>query len=106
MLSQLKKMRTMTGTNEPYWNRMIPELTVTDFSASLRFYIDVLGFNVIIRRREADLAYTSLGEAKLILEQYHSGRWSTEELTRPLGRGVNFQIGADDIEQIIARMHA
>lgn len=25
----------MPDTNEPYWNRMVPELTVTDLPASL-----------------------------------------------------------------------
>lgn len=33
----------MIGNKEPYCNRMVPELTVTDFSVSLSFYTDVLG---------------------------------------------------------------
>lgn len=32
--------------------------------------------------------------------------WNTAELARPLGRGVNFQIEVDDIEQIFARVKA
>ncbi|OLL07945.1 hypothetical protein KLPP_32170 [Klebsiella pneumoniae subsp. pneumoniae] len=31
----------MTDTNYTYWNRMVPEITVTDFSVSLHFYSDV-----------------------------------------------------------------
>lgn len=96
----------MTDPKEHYWNRMVPELTVTDFSASLYFYTDVLGFNVLIRRRDPDFAYVSLGEAQLMLEQYHAEGWNTAELTKPLGRGVNFQIEVDDIAQIVARVHA
>lgn len=96
----------MAGTKERYWNRMVPELTVTDFPASLHFYIDVLGFSVMIRRTEPDFAYVSLGEAQLMLEQYHPGGWNTAELARPLGRGVNFQIEVDDIKQIFDRVSA
>lgn len=94
----------MTDTNEPYWNRMVPELTVTDFPASLNFYTNVLGFSVMSRRTEPDFAYICLGEAQLMLEQYHPGGWNTTELTRPLGRGVNFQIEVDDIKQIFDRV--
>jgi catechol 2,3-dioxygenase-like lactoylglutathione lyase family enzyme len=92
--------------NEIFWNRMVPELTVTDFTASLHFYADVLGFNIMIKRKDPDFAYISLGEAQLMLEQYHPGGWNTGELTRPFGRGINFQIEVDDIEQILARVHA
>lgn len=85
---------------------MVPELTVTDFPASLRFYTDVLGFSVMIRRTEPDFAYVSLGEAQLMLEQYHPGGWNTAELASPLGRGVNFQIEVDNIKQIFDRVNA
>ncbi|EJL93741.1 VOC family protein [Pantoea sp. GM01] len=96
----------MTEPKELYWNRLVPELTVTDFPASLHFYTDVLGFSVIIRRTEPDFAYISLGEAQLMLEHYHSSGWNTAELARPLGRGVNFQIEVDDIKQIFDRVSA
>jgi len=94
----------MADTNDPYWNRMVPELTVTDLPASLSFYTDVLGFSVMIRRTEPEFVYINLGEAQLMLEQYHLGRWNTAEFTRPLGRGVNFQIEVDDIKQIFDRV--
>jgi len=96
----------MTDTNGSYWNRMVPELTVTDFPASLNFYTHVLGFNIMIRRTEPEFAYISLGEAQLMLEQFHPGGWNMAELTRPLGRGVNFQIEVDDVEQIFARVRS
>jgi Glyoxalase/Bleomycin resistance protein/Dioxygenase superfamily. len=94
----------MTDMKEHYWNRMVPELTVTDFSASLDFYVDVLGFDIMIRRQDPDFAYISLGEAQLMLEQYHPEGWNTADLIRPLGRGVNFQIEVDDIEQMLDRI--
>jgi len=58
----------MADLKDPYWNRMVPELTVTDFPASLYFYVDVLGFNIVIKRSDPDFAYVSLGEAKIMLK--------------------------------------
>lgn len=96
----------MNDPKATYWNRMVPELTVMDFTASLHFYTDVLGFTVMIRRSEPDFAYVSLGEAQLMLEQYHPEGWHTGELIRPLGRGINFQIEVDDVEEVLARVEA
>lgn len=91
-------------TQAPYWNRMVPELTVTDFAASLHFYVEVLGFTLMIRRDNPDFAFISLGEAQLMLEQYHAEGWNTAELVKPLGRGVNFQIEVDDIDPVLSRI--
>lgn len=91
---------------EIVWNRMVPELTVTDFAASLNFYVEVLGFRIIIRREQPDFAYLALGDAQLMLERYQDDGWNTAELIRPFGRGVNFQIEVDDIAPLVARLQA
>lgn len=92
--------------DQTYWNRMVPELTVTDFPVSLHFYVEVLGFSVMISRHDPEFAYVCMGEAQLMLEQYHDGGWNTAELVRPLGRGVNFQIEVDDVDPILSRLQA
>ncbi|OTA16869.1 bleomycin resistance protein [Xenorhabdus vietnamensis] len=95
----------ITNTTETtYWNRMVPELTVTDFSASLDFYQRVLGFKILIRRENPDFVYLSLGEAQLMLEAFHDSGWNTGELSKPLGRGINFQIEVDDVAPILANL--
>lgn len=96
----------MMEQKKPYWNRMVPELTVTDFSTALRFYAEVLGFTVMIRRSNPDFAYLCLGEAQLMLEQFHLEGWNTAELIRPLGRGINLQIEIDDVEEMLERLAA
>lgn len=96
----------MPALQETYWNRMVPELTVSHFAASLHFYTDVLGFRVMIKRSDPDFAYLALGEAQLMIEQYHAQGWNTAELVPPLGRGVNFQIEVDDIEAVQNRLAA
>ncbi|GKW11468.1 aldoketomutase [Pectobacterium carotovorum subsp. carotovorum] len=94
----IKNGNPMTQT---YWNRMVPELTVTDFSTSLHFYVNILGFAITIRRENPEFAYLSLGEAQLMLEAFHDGGWNTEALIRPLGRGINLQIEVDDVMPLL-----
>lgn len=94
----------MPQGNDLYWNRMVPELTVSDFNASLTFYVDVLGFSVMILRSAPDFAYLSLGEAQLMLEAAHDTGWRTGQLEHPYGRGVNFQIEVEDVMPLVARL--
>ncbi|MGK3142133.1 bleomycin resistance protein [Pantoea sp. C2G6] len=94
----------MSNNQQPYWNPMVPELTVTDFSVSLHFYTEVLGFTRMIQRQQPDFAYLCLGEAQLMIEQYHPQGWNTAELNWPLGRGVNFQIEVEDIQALRVRL--
>ncbi|WP_083600374.1 bleomycin resistance protein [Xenorhabdus eapokensis] len=83
---------------------MVPELTVSNFSASLDFYQKTLGFKILIRREEPDFVYLGLGEAQLMLEAFHENGWNTGELNKPLGRGINLQIEVDDIKPILANL--
>ncbi|MCA6960700.1 bleomycin resistance protein [Pectobacterium odoriferum] len=80
---------------------MVPELSVTDFSVSLHFYVHILGFTVTIRRENPDFAYLSLGEAQLMLEAFHDRGWNTGELVKPFGRGINLQIEVDDVMPLL-----
>ncbi|MCT8348722.1 VOC family protein [Photorhabdus temperata] len=92
--------------HKPYWNRMVPELTVTDFSRSLDFYQRILGFQLLIRRDAPDFAYLELGETQLMLEALHDDGWNTASLNYPLGRGVNFQIEVDDLTPLLNNLKA
>ncbi|WP_409158802.1 bleomycin resistance protein [Pectobacterium sp. B2J-2] len=80
---------------------MVPELTVTDFSASRHFYVRILGFTIMIHRENPDFVYLSLGEAQLMLEAFHDGGWNTGILAKPLGRGINLQIEVDDVMPLL-----
>ncbi|MDC9589303.1 VOC family protein [Xenorhabdus sp. XENO-10] len=83
---------------------MVPELTVTDFPASLDFYQRILGFEILIQRKYPDFVYLGLGEAQLMLEAFHNSGWNTGELSKPLGRGINFQIEVDDVTPILENL--
>ena len=77
---------------------LVPELAVTDCDVSVRFWRDLLGFEVLYDRPEEGFAYLALGDAHLMLDQADIGRtWRTAPFDPPLGRGINFQISVPDV---------
>lgn len=87
--------------------QLVPELAVLDLTASLRFWRDLVGFDVSYTRIEEGFAYLVLGRAHLMLDQIGVGRtWRTGELDVPLGRGVNLQIGVPSLEEPLQRLAA
>lgn len=77
---------------------LVPELAVTDCDVSVRFWRDLLGFEVLYDRPEEGFACLALGGARLMLDQADIGRtWHTAPFDPPLGRGVNFQISVPDV---------
>ena len=89
---------------EEYWNPMVPELSVSNFEASLSFYVDVLGFSIRIKRENPDFVYLEQEQVQLMLEQITDSGWNTGELVTPLGRGVNFQIELSDLDPLLERL--
>jgi len=82
------------------WARLSPELLVEDLSASLRFWRDVLGFTIAYQRPEQGFVYLQRVEGAQLMLCQRSGRWETDRLERPFGRGVMFQIYVDDLEAV------
>jgi len=71
------------------WERLVPELSVSDFDVSLKFYVEVLEFSVLFER--PSFAYLEREGAQLMIESAE-GAWLTGELAAPFGRGINLQI--------------
>ncbi len=86
------------------WNRLVPELTVADFDLSLRFYVDLLGFEIAHQRESPAFAYLNRDGAQFMLEAFHDTGWNTAALERPFGRGVNFQIEVSAVQPIADRL--
>ncbi|MDO5613787.1 MAG: VOC family protein [Paracoccus sp. (in: a-proteobacteria)] len=83
---------------------LVPELTVTDFDASLRFYRDILGWQVIYDRPEDSFAYLRMGGADLMIDAPSVGRNFDQSLTaadRPFGRGMNLEITVDEVQPLL-----
>ena len=86
-------------------NPLVPELSVSDFAVSLRFYTVVLGFRIAYQRPEDRFAYLSYQGSQVMIDQAH-GTWETGPLEHPYGRGVNFEIGVDRIAPLIEALRA
>ncbi|EGQ7958207.1 VOC family protein [Vibrio vulnificus] len=91
---------------EEYWNPMVPELSVSDFSKSLNFYCEILGFKVRSKRKSPNFVYLEFEQVQIMLEQIHDNAWVTGTLETPLGRGVNFQIELSDIAPVYERLES
>jgi catechol 2,3-dioxygenase-like lactoylglutathione lyase family enzyme len=86
---------------------LVPELAVANAETSLKFYINILGFEILFQREEENFAYLKKGNAEIMLDQIGSTRtWSAGELEPPLGRGVNFQIEVDSVDDLYHRVQA
>lgn len=83
---------------------LVPELAVTDWRASRRFYCDVLRFVAVYDRAEDGFSFLRLGAAELMIDQIGTGRtWDagTGPMTPPLGRGMNLEIDVPDVTPML-----
>lgn len=97
----------MTSGTDAVQNALVPELTVSDYAASVAFYRDLLGFAVRYERPEEGFGFLELSGAQLMLDQADLGRTFAvggAPLETPFGRGVNFQIRVDAVTPILARL--
>ena len=83
-----------------YWNKIIPELSVTNLENSLKFY-KTIGFKIEYERPENKFVFISLGEIQFMLQEISDNdKWSVAPLTYPFGNGINFQLEVTNLEKI------
>ncbi len=85
------------------WQKMVPELDVSDFSASLEFYTDILGFEILYARHDPEFVYLEQEHLQFMLMQ-RGEDWLGNALEKPYGRGVNLQMELFDIQPIYKRL--
>jgi len=87
------------------FNRLIPEISVSNFEESICFYTKILGFKIQYQREEPKkFAFLSYQESQIMIQEYledTNSLWYTGKLEKPFGRGINFQIEVDNIEPIV-----
>lgn len=88
------------------WSKLVPELVVSDFATSLRFYTEGIGFTILWVRQEPDFAYLDFAGAQLMLEAWQEDGWNVGVLARPYGRGINMQIECADAQGLRDRLVA
>ena len=85
------------------FNKLIPELAVTDMKKSLDFYTKILRFKVEYAREKDKFAFLSLQGAQIMIQE-KNGVWETAAMEKPFGRGINFQIEVKDIRGLLERL--
>lgn len=82
------------------FNKLIPEMSVTNLSNSLNFYKNV-GFKINYERPEDKFAFISLSDSQIMLQEItNNDKWEIAPLNHPFGNGINFQIEVNDVEAI------
>jgi len=82
------------------FNKLIPELSVSNFEKSIKFYTEIIGFKIEYKRDESKFAMLSFQGSNIMIEEINNN-WSTGKLEHPFGRGVNLQIEVDKIQPIL-----
>ena len=85
------------------FNKLIPEMSVTDIQISLHFYTEIIGFTIEYSRSEEKFYFLSLEGSQIMVEETND-HWWTGKLERPFGRGLNFQIEVSDVSVLIERL--
>ena len=83
-----------------YFNKTIPELSVTNLENSLKFY-QTIGFKIEYERPEQKFVFLSLGEIQFMLQEItENDKWDVAPLSYPFGNGINFQLEVDNVDVI------
>ena len=83
------------------FNKLIPELSVSNLNESLKFYVNSIGFKIEYQRPENKFVFISYQWTQFMLQELEENeKWSIGELKHPYGNGVNFQIEVSNVEKI------
>lgn len=83
-----------------YWNKIIPELSVTNLEKSLNFY-KTAGFKIEYERPENKFVFISLGQIQFMLQEIsNNDKWDVGILKYPFGNGINFQLEVENLDEI------
>ena len=83
-----------------YFNKLIPELSVSNLKESLKFY-QTIGFKIEYERCENKFVFLSLGEIQFMLQEISKeDKWNIAPLKYPFGNGINFQLEVENVDKI------
>ena len=85
------------------FNKLIPELSVTDINKTREFYVDVLGFKICYERQEDKFIFVEKDGNQIMLEQINDN-WNVGKMEYPFGRGINFEMTISDVDAVYERI--
>ena len=80
------------------FNKLIPELTVTNIEKSRIFY-ENLGFKIMYERKEDKFIFLELNQNQIMIQE-DNDVWETGPLEYPFGRGINISMEVKDVEEL------
>lgn len=80
------------------YNKLIPELSVSDINKSKEFYLK-LGFKIKYERIEDKFIFLEL-EGNQIMIQEENDTWNVGDMEYPFGRGINISMSVNDVEKM------
>lgn len=85
------------------FNKLIPELSVSDIKKTREFYVDVLGFKICYERPEDKFIFVEKDGNQIMLEQINDN-WNVGKMEYPFGRGINFEMTISDVDAVYERI--
>ena len=83
-----------------YFNKIIPELSVSNLEKSINFY-KIVGFKIEYERPENKFVFLSMGEIQFMLQEISDkDKWDIAPLSYPFGNGINFQLEVENVDVI------
>ncbi|MCP4395361.1 MAG: VOC family protein [Alphaproteobacteria bacterium] len=90
-----------------HFNKLIPELLVSDIETSIKFYLQDLGFTTKYSRKDEGFAFLEKEGAQIMLEQLQpNNRFTNTIPDHPFGRGINFQIDIADVDALYSNLQS
>ena len=87
-----------------YFNKIIPELAVTNLKNSINFY-KTCGFKIEYERPENKFVFISLDKIQFMLQEISTDdKWELAPLSYPFGNGINFQLEVEDSDKIYSNL--
>ncbi len=84
---------------------LTPELYCSNIQSSLAFYTKILGFDIQYQRDEEGFVMLERQGSRIMLEEIRNDSariWLNAPLEKPFGRGINFEIKTNNIDQLYA----
>ena len=78
------------------FNKLIPELSVSNINKSKEFYLS-LDFIIVYERVEERFAFLEYEGNQIMIEEINDN-WNTGELIYPFGRGINISMSVSNID--------
>lgn len=85
------------------FNKLIPELSVSDINKTREFYVDVLGFKICYERPEDKFIFVEKDGNQIMLEQINDN-WNVGKMEYPFGQGINFEMTISDVDAVYERI--